>query len=116
MNIKIATHHNVSTLFIKADFDQIVAENYNEILKALSKYIVVLTELEFVQREPRIKADKLIETIRRCHGKENVAQSVAKEFCISLDSATFLLNTEICKTDQILDHEYLKSLLSNSRI
>ena len=115
MNIKIANRKNVSTMLIEADFDQIITENFNEIVKALAQRLKVLTELEKVQRQSFIEVDKLISVIRHCSGKNEAMTTISKEFNISRNAAMFLLNLDLTEIGEMLNPNTLADLLKQNK-
>lgn len=115
MNIKIANRKNVSTMLIEADFDQIITENFNEIVKALAKRLKILTELEKVQRQSFIEVDKLVSVIRHCSGKNEAMTTISKEFNISRNAAMFLLNLDLTEIGEMLNPNTLADLLKQNK-
>ena len=115
MNIKIANRKNVTTMLIEVDFDQIVTEYFNEIVKALAKRIKVLTELEKVQRQSIIEVDKLVSVIRHCSGKNEAITTISKEFKISRNASMFLLNLDLSEIGEMLNPNTLADLLKQNK-
>lgn len=116
MDITITQKQNDTLLSIEADFDKFVAENFEGICQALAKRFRILVELESVQRKQGIKTDKIIETVRRSDGHQTALDLLTREFSISSDAANFILNTSITELSQILDPDYLQSLIKQHRL
>ena len=65
MNIRLAQQQDGALLSIETDFDKLIADNFGDICRALSKYLRILIELEKLQRSnDSIKVDELITVVR----------------------------------------------------
>lgn len=115
MNIKLAQQKNDTLLTIEADFDKFIAENFGDICQAMAKRFRILVELESVQRKQGIETEKLIEVIRRCDSHQVALDLLPREFGISSETANFILNAEIKELNQILDPDYLQSMVKQYR-
>ena len=115
MNIRLAQQKNDTLLTIEADFDKFVAENFGGICQAMAKRFRILMELESVQRKQGIETEKLIEVIRRCDSHQAALDLLPREVGISTETANFILNTEINEFNQILDPDYLQSMVKQYR-
>ena len=111
MNIKLTQQKNDTLLTIEADFDKFIAENFGDICQAMAKRFRILVELESVQRKQGIETEKLIEIIRRCDSHQAALDLLTREFGISSETANFILNVEINELNQILDPDYLQSMV-----
>lgn len=115
MNIRLAQQKNDTLLTIEADFDKFVAENFGGICQAMAKRFRILMELESVQRKQGIETEKLIEVIRRCGSHQAALDLLPREFGISAETSNFILNVEINELNQILDPDYLQSMVKQYR-
>lgn len=115
MNIKLAQQKKDTLLTIEADFDIFIAENFGDICQAMAKRFRILVELESVQRKQGIETEKLIEVIRRCDSHQAALDLLPHEFGISSETANFILNAEIKELNQILDPDYLQSMIKQYR-
>lgn len=115
MNIKLTQQKNDTLLTIEADFDKFIAENFGDICQAMAKRFRILMELESVQRKQGIETEKLIEVIRRCDSHQAALDLLPREFGISSETASFILNAEIKELNQILDPDYLQSMVKQYR-
>lgn len=113
--MKLIQLQNDTLLSIEANFDKFVAENFGDICQALAKRFRILLELESVQRKPGMKTEKLIEVIRRCDSHQAALDLLPREFGISTETANFILNVEITELIQILDPDYLQSMVKQYR-
>ena len=115
MNIKLTQQKNDTLLTIEADFDKFIAENFGGICQAMAKRFRILMELESVQRKQGIETEKLIEVIRRCGSHQAALDLLPREFGISAETSNFILNAEINELNQILDPDYLQSMVKQYR-
>ena len=115
MNMKLTQRQNDTLLSIEADFDKFVAENFGGICQAMAKRFRILVELESVQRKQGIETEKLIEVIRRCDSHQAALDLLPCEFGISSETANFILGAEINELNQILDPDYLQSMVKQYR-
>jgi cell division septum initiation protein DivIVA len=115
MNIKLAQQKNDTLLTIEADFDKFIAENFGDICQAMAKRFRILVELESAQRKQGIETEKLIEVIRRCDSHQVALDLLPREFGISTETANSILNAEISELNQILDPDYLQSMVKQYR-
>lgn len=115
MNITITQKQNDTLLTIEADFDKFVAENSDDICQALAKRFKILAELESVQRKHEIETERLIEAIRRCDNHQAILDLLPREFGISPETASFILKASLSELNQILDPDYLQSLIKQNK-
>lgn len=108
MDIKIEKTDKNTALFIEANFDQIVADNFDNICEALARRIKVLKELETRQRESPIEIPELISTIRGCEYGDKLFEILRHKFNISADVVQFLLNKSLNELGDNMDPDYLK--------
>jgi hypothetical protein len=74
MNIRLAQQQDGALLSIETDFDKLIADNFDDICRALAKYLRILIELEKLQRSnDSIKVDELIAVVRRSNEKMHKA-------------------------------------------
>ena len=106
MNIKIENKDSKTTMFIKADFDQIVAENFGDICQALARRINTLSELQNLHYQ-NVQIEDLITTIRSCHDGEEAKERISQRYNISVTASQFILRTLISDLDKVLDVNYL---------
>ena len=102
MNIKIEKQDNKTAMFIEADFDQIVAENFGDICEAMARHVNVLSELQNLNYQ-NVQADDLMATIRSCNDEEEVIDNLCKRYNISAAASRFIMRTSISDLDKILD-------------
>ena len=113
MNIRLAQQQDGALLSIETDFDKLIADNFGDICRALSKYLRILIELEKLQRSnDSIKVDELI-TVVRSSDEKNVQSSLVKEFNISPDTANYILFTSITELHWILDAKRLRNMIDH---
>ena len=108
MDIRIKKRDRNTTLFIEANFDQIVAENFGNICEAMARRIKVLKELEAKQKESPIEIPDLIGTIRGCKNESEAPDRIQSKFGISAEAATFLLSNSLNELGDSMDPDYLK--------
>lgn len=112
MDIKIEKTDKNTTLFIEANFDQIVAENFGNICEAMARRIKVLKELEAKQNESPIEIPELIETIRGCKNEKEMPGLLQSKFGISDDAVRFLLNNSLNEIDDNLNPKHLEATIA----
>ena len=108
MNIRIEKQDMQTTMLIETDLDQIVAENFGDICEALAKHINALAELQNLQYQ-NIKADNVIEIIRKSGDANEAAERLCQKLNISVAAAQLVLKTPLSGLDQMLDSSYLDS-------
>ena len=108
MNIRIEKQDMQTAMLIEADLDQIVAENFGDICEALAKHINALVELQNLQYQ-NIKADNVIEIIRKSGDANEAAERLCQKLDISMAAAQLVLKTPLIGLDKILDSNYLDS-------
>ena len=113
MDIRIEKKDRNTTLFIEANFDQIVAENFGNICEAMARRIKVLKELEAKQKESPIEIPDLIGTIRGCKNESEAPDHIQSKFGISTEVATFLLNNPLNEIGDSLDPNHLQSTIAD---
>lgn len=106
MDIKIENKDSKTAMFIEADFDQIVAENFGDICQALAKHVNTLSELQNLHYQ-NVQTEDLIATIRSCHDGEEAKEKISKTYNISTAASQFILRTSTCDLDKVLDVNYL---------
>ena len=112
MDIRIKKRDRNTTLFIEANFDQIVAENFGNICEAMARRIKVLKELEAKQKESPIEIPELIGTIRGCKNESEAPDHIQSKFGISAEAATFLLSNSLTELGDNLDSNHLQSTIA----
>ena len=113
MNIRLAQQQDGALLSIETDFDKLIADNFDDICRALAKYLRILIELEKLQRSnDSIKVDELIAVVRRSN-ENNAQSSLVKEFNISPDTANYILFTSITELHWILDAKRLRNMIDH---
>ena len=108
LNIRIEKQDMQTTMLIETDLDQIVAENFGDICEALAKHINALVELQNLQYQ-NIKADNVIEIIRKSGDANEAAERLCQKLDISMAAAQLVLKTPLSGLDQMLDSSYLDS-------
>ena len=108
MNIRIEKQDMQTAMLIETDLDQIVAENFGDICEALAKHINALAELQNLQYQ-NIKADNVIEIIRKSGDANEAAERLCQKLNISVAAAQLVLKTPLSGLDQMLDSSYLDS-------
>lgn len=108
MNIRIEKQDMQTAMLIETDLDQIVAENFGDICEALAKRINALVELQNLQYQ-NIKADNVIEIIRKSDDANEAAERLCQKLDISMAAAQLVLKTPLSGLDQMLDSNYLDS-------
>lgn len=108
MNIRIEKQDMQTAMLIETDLDQIVAENFGDICEALAKHINALVELQNLQYQ-NIKADNVIEIIRKSDDANEAAERLCQKLDISMAAAQLVLKTPLIGLDKILDSNYLDS-------
>lgn len=108
MNIRIEKQDMQTAMLIETDLDQIVAENFGDICEALAKHINALVELQNIQYQ-NIKADYVIEIIRKSGDANEAAERLCQKLNISMAAAQLVLKTPLSGLDKILDSNYLDS-------
>lgn len=106
MDIKIENKDSKTTMFIEADFDQIVAENFGDICQALAKHVNTMSELQNLHYQ-NVQIEDLIATIRSCHDGEEAKERILQRYNISVTASQFILRTSISDLDKVLDVNYL---------
>ena len=113
MNIRLAQQQDGTLLSIETDFDKLIADNFGDICRALTRHLRILMELEKLQRSnDSIKVDELIAVVRRSDDK-NAQSSLVSEFNISPDTANYILNTSITELHWILDAKRLRNMIDH---
>lgn len=105
MDIKIEKQDSKTALFIEADFDQIVAENFGGICQALAKHVNALSELQNLHYQ-NVQIEDVIATVRSSH-EEDAIEKLSKRFNISAAASQIILRTSISDLDKVLDGDYL---------
>lgn len=108
MNIRIEKQDMQTAMLIETDLDQIVAENFGDICEALAKHINALVELQNLQYQ-NIKADNVIEIIRKSDDANEAAERLCQKLDISMAAAQLALKTPLSGLDKMLDSCYLDS-------
>ena len=108
MNIRIEKQDMQTAMFIETDLDQIVAENFGDICEALAKHINALVELQNIQYQ-NIKADNVIEIIRKSDDANEAAERLCQKLDISMAAAQLVLKTPLSGLDKMFDSNYLDS-------
>ena len=108
MNIRIEKQDMQTAKLIETDLDQIVAENFGDICEALAKHINALVELQNLQYQ-NIKADYVIEIIRKSGDANEAAERLCQKLNISVAAAQLVLKTPLSGLDLMLDSSYLDS-------
>ncbi len=106
MDIKIENKDGKTTMFIEADLNQIVAENFGDICQALAKHVNTLSELQNLHYQ-NVQIEDLIATIRSCHDGEEAKERISQRYNISATASQFILRTTISDLDKVLDVNYL---------
>jgi DNA gyrase/topoisomerase IV subunit A len=106
MDIKIENKDSKTTMFIEADLDRIVAENFGDICQALAKHVNTLSELQNLHYQ-NVQIEDLIATIRSCHDGEEAKERISQRYNISATASQFILRTSISNLDKVLDVNYL---------
>ena len=106
MNIKIENKDSKTTMFIKADFDQIVAENFGDICQALARHVNILSELQNLHYE-NVQIEDLIAIITSSHDGEEAKERISKTYNISAAASQLILRTSISDLGKVLDCNYL---------
>ncbi len=113
MNIRLAQQQDGTLLSIETDFDKLIADNFGDICRALTRHLRILMELEKLQRSnDSIKVDELIAVVRRSDDK-NAQSRLVSEFNISPDTANYILNTSITELHWILDAKRLRNMIDH---
>ena len=107
MDIKIEKQDSKTAMFIEADLDQIVAENFSDICQTLAKYVNTLSELQDLHFQ-NAQIEDLIATIRSCGEEEEARERISKRYSISRAASQFILSTSISDLDKLLDCGYLE--------
>ena len=105
MDIKIEKQDSKTAMFIEADFDQIVAENFGDICQALAKYVNALSELQNLHYQ-NVQIEDVIATVRSSH-EEDAIEKLSKRFNISAAASQIILRTSISDLDKVSDVNYL---------
>lgn len=106
MDFKIENKKSKTTMFIEADFDQIVAENFGDICQALAKHVNALSELQNLNYQ-NVQIEDLIATIRNSDDGEDAIEKLSKKINISVAASQFIFRTSITDLGNILDNDYL---------
>ena len=106
MNIRIENKNSKTGMFIEANFDQIVADNFGDICQALAKHINTLSELQNLHYQ-NVQIEDMIATIRNSYDKEDAKERISQRYNISAMASLFILRTSISDLDKILDCRYL---------
>ena len=93
-------------MFIEADFDQIVAENFGDICQALAKHVNTLSELQNLHYQ-NVQTEDLIAIIRSCHEGEEAREKISKKYNINAAASQFVLRTSITDLGRLLDGDCL---------
>ena len=106
MDIKIENKDNKTAMFIEADFDQIVAENFGDICQALAKHVDALSDLQNLNYQ-NAQIEDVIATVRSSHDDEDAVEKLSKRFNISAAASQIILRTSITDLGNLFDNDYL---------
>ena len=106
MDIKIENKDNKTAMFIEADFDQIVAENFGDICQALAKHVDALSDLQNLNYQ-NAQIENVIATVRSSHDDEDAVEKLSKRFNISAAASQIILRTSITDLGNLFDNDYL---------
>lgn len=106
MDIKIENKDSKTTMFIEADFDQIVAENFGDICQALARHVNILSELQNLHYQ-NVQIEDLIAIITNSHDGEEAQERISQRYNISAAASQFILRTSTCDLYKVLDVNYL---------
>ena len=106
MNIKIEKQDNKTAMFIEADFDQIVAENFGDICEAIARHVNTLSELQNLNYQ-NVQIEDVIATVRCSHDDEDAVEKLSNKFNIGAAASQIVLRTSITDLGNLFDNDYL---------
>ena len=106
MDIKIENKDNKTAMFIEADFDQIVAENFGDICQALAKHFDALSDLQNLNYQ-NAQIEDVIATVKSSNDDEDAVEKLSKRFNISAAASLIILRTSLTDLGNLFDNDYL---------